>query len=116
MNKVFNATYKTDNVYAEGFIIFSEDYKEIEGVFALDYAFIYNTSTNTLLNLKPCFWDCGIRYSFNEFSTCPVEIKPDKTFLFYNNSGEMLTLEIKDEVLNVFQIQDVLLTLSSLRG
>ena len=116
MEKVFNAIYKTDDVYAQGYIIFSDSYSEIEGLFALDYIFIYNDNKNTLLNLKSCFWDHGLKYNFDEFSSSPVQIAHNTSYFFFNNSNSGLYLEIKDEVLNVSEIQDVFQLLHLVRS
>lgn len=116
MLRVFNALYKTNNVYAEGFIISNDKYNEIEGVFALDYAFIYSDEKNTLLNLRTCSWDNGIKYNFLEFFTYPIQITPNNSYIFFNNSNDGLFLEIKNEILNVFEINDVLESLYFVRG
>lgn len=51
MIKVYNAIYRTDTIYAEGYIVMYDD-KTIEGIFALDYMYIYEYNGHLLCFLK----------------------------------------------------------------
>lgn len=121
MEKVFYATYKTDNIFAEGFVVFSELYSEIEGVFALDYMYLYQFENYSFLNLKTFSLDKGTNYSykfnhnFYEFFNSKQDISPNSSYVFFDNTNSALYLDILDEVLNVFTIQDVMQTLYMLR-
>lgn len=116
MIRVFNATYLTDNVYADGYIIFNDIYKEIDGVFALDYIFIYNFNNHTFLNIKSCDFNNGIKYSFYEYFSNLLNIQQNNIYFFSSMSDKILQLEIKDEVIDLSLIQQVLQTLSYIKN
>lgn len=116
MIRVFNATYSTDNVYAEGYIIFNGICKEIDGVFALDYIYIYNFNNHTFLNIKSCDFDNGIKYSFYEYFSNLLNIQPNNIYYFSSISDKIVQLEIMDEVIDLSLVQQVLQTLSYIKN
>lgn len=116
MEKVYKALYKTDWIYADGFIVIHPD-KTIEGIFALDYMYIYESEKNDIVFLKTLDYyrvdelimqDIGIY----EFYSSKQIFYPYNVYFFFDSSDNGLFLEIKEEITDANQIQDILLEIS----
>ena len=130
MKQAYRASYKTDCIYADGYIIKNED-NTIEGVFAYDYVYIYEHNGESVFFLKtkdPCvdgdFIGCDSR--FYEFATSPIkDIQPNTSYLFYcagfpeDNSIDNFTgvsLNVQDELLDSLEIKEILSYITCVRN
>ena len=121
MLKVYNAIYRIDDIiYAEGYIVMYDD-KNIEGIFALDYIYIYAYDKNLI-----CFLKALSHYSQNnvimqesktyEFYSSNQVFRPFEKYFFFNNSDNVLSLEIKNEVLDIEYIKIILMDIARIRA
>lgn len=123
MLKVYNAIYRIDDIiYAEGYIVMYDD-KNIEGIFALDYIYIYIYAYDKNLI---CFLKALSHYSQNnvimqesktyEFYSSNQVFRQFEKYFFFNNSDNVLSLEIKKEVLDIEYIKIILMDIARIRA
>lgn len=119
MKKVYKSCYKTESVYAEGYIVLNED-DTIEGIFAFDYLFIYKEDNKYIacLNAKSVV----VRNSFcsqvsklSEYFADVRPIYPNKQYLFFNYSADGLCLEVLNEVFDNDKISEVCMDIQKAR-
>lgn len=120
MVKVYKALYRTDWIYAEGFIVFYDD-KTVEGLFASDYMYIYEYNRNIVVFLKTLsfYRQNGLRMkeiNLYEFFSHKQDLIPFNTYLFFNSSNFELSLEIKEEICDIEEIKIILMDLSKVRA
>lgn len=129
MKKVYKALYKTEWIYSDGYVIVYPD-NTLEGVFALDYMYIYNDNNKHTAFLKTLsfyvfngmlMYDLKnyefyslykqIFYPFNSYLFSGVKTYEDGTC-----SITVLSLELKEEIFDVEQIQHIITFISEIRG
>lgn len=120
MTKVYNAIYRTNSIYAEGYIAIYDD-NSIEGIFALDYMHIYEYGNNSF-----CFIKTYSYYTQNdilmeekklhEFYSSKQTFLPPGTYFFFNNSGNILSLEINEEVTDLEDSKLILMDIATVRS
>ena len=129
MKKVYKASYKTDFIYADGYVVQNED-NTFEGVFIYDYAYIYEYNGESVFFLKTqnpdpyydLFTNCEVRQY--EFSTLPIKVlHPNTSYFFYPGGFSMdnldetpgICLDVKDELFNILEINEVLSSINTIR-
>lgn len=119
MKKVYKAIYRTETIYAEGYIVQYDD-NSIEGIFASDYMYIYEYDNNFVCFLKELSYyaENGIPMydlKFREFYASKQIIRSYETYLFFNNSGGGLSLEINEEIVDLEHAKFVLIDIAKAR-
>lgn len=118
--KAYNAIYRTETIYADGYIVQYDD-NSMEGIFSLDYMFIYECDSNFICHLKDLlfFTQSGIIFQqkkLHEFYASKQIIRPFETYFFFNNSGGELSLEIKEEITDPEDITLISMNISKVRN
>lgn len=124
MKKVYSAIYKTDSVYAEGFLVFQEDHT-IEGIFATDYMYIYNLDRNTYLFLRslcleklsnPSNNPYSIKLYNEEYISSRKALSSNSICVFFNSNNNNILLQIQEEILDSEEIKCILLDIVNIKS
>lgn len=125
MKKVYRAIYKTDYIYAEGFLVFQEDHT-IEGIFATDYMYIYNLDRNTYLFLRSLYFESFSEpnngyYNFQrhneEYISSRKALSSNSICVFFNpNNNNNILLQIQEEILDSEEIKCILLDIVNIKS
>lgn len=118
---IYEATYRMENVFAEGFIILTNEY--VEGIFANDYMAIYSEInkiiTVTLRTLivevvkYPIF---KMNYISHQFSTTGELLCPGEKYVFFSNINlDDLHLSISENTVEGEKADSILKQLLELR-
>ncbi len=118
---IYEATYRMENVFAEGFIILTNEY--VEGIFANDYMAIYsahdkiiNISLKTLIIEVINFPLFKMGYISHQFSAVEELLSPGKEYVFFSNSTlDDLYLDISENTVEGEEVNDILEQLFRLR-
>lgn len=120
MTKVYNAIYRTNNIYAEGYIAIYDD-NSIEGIFALDYMHIYEYDKHSY-----CFIKTASYYTQNQvvmevpelyvFYSSKQIFYPSRTYFFFNDLSNTLSLEINEEITDLEECTMILMDIATVRS
>ena len=121
---IYEATYRMENVFAEGYIILS-DY--VEGIFAKDYMAIYEKDSNSIamslqtLSFERLVFPLSILVPFYvnyQFSMIGNMLYPGKKHVFFssNNIDDDLYLNISVDIVQGEEADDILKQLCELRS
>ena len=124
---IYEATYRTTNIFAEGFIILTDNY--VEGVFARDYMAIYNKNTNIITIslysesfeiIKIPFLQTGFAvesYNIKSFSMVGNMLHPGQNHIYFSdNNLDDLYLNISSNIVQGEDANDILNQLYELRN
>ncbi|MCI8362216.1 MAG: hypothetical protein HFJ41_03645 [Clostridia bacterium] len=119
MIKVYRAIYRTDTIYAEGYIVMYDDIT-MEGVFALDYIYIYEYGNNSFCFLKTLSYFTQDQLLMRaikpyEFYASKQIFSPPGKYFFFNNSDDVLSLEINEEITDPEDITMILMDIAKVR-
>lgn len=120
MIKVYKAKYRTDTIYAEGYIAMYDN-KTIEGIFALDYMHIYEYSNNSFCFLKTVSYFTQNKLLMREvkpyeFYASKQIFNPPGKYFFFNGSNKDLSLEINEEITDIEDIKIILMDIAKIRA
>ena len=123
---IYKATYRMENIFAEGFIILTNEY--VEGIFANDYMAIYSendeiitVSLQTLVvevvKLPTAMFSAfKMNYISHQFSTACKVLCPGEDYVFFSNIGlDDLYLSISADTVEGEESNDILQQLVKLR-
>ncbi len=119
MEKVYKATYKTDWIYAEGYVVVRSN-NILEGVFALDYMRIEKKDNNSIIHLEALSYCVENKLLITiadsyEFIATYQDFYPFNNYIFFNSSNYSLSLGIEEEILDEEHIKHILLDLKQVR-
>lgn len=121
MIKGYKAIYRIDDdIFAEGSIVMY-DSKTIEGIFALDYMYIYEYDENSFCFLKTLSYYTKNHVRMEEtrlyefYASKQTFSSPGKYF-FFNKSDKVLSLEIKEEITDPEDINILLMDIEKIRA
>lgn len=120
MKKVYKAIYRTETIYAEGYIVQYDD-NSIEGIFASDYMYIYEYDNNFVCFIKELSYyiENGIlmyHLKFREFYASKQIFSPPGKYFFFNHSDDVLSLEINEEITDPEDATMILMDISKIRA
>lgn len=121
MIKGYKAIYRIySDIFAEGSIVMY-DSKTIEGIFALDYMYIYEYDENSFCFLKALSYyiENNVRMEetkINEFYASKQTFSPPGKYFFFNSSDRVLSLEIKEEITDPEDINILLMDIAKIRA
>ncbi len=118
---IYEATYRMENVFAEGFIILTSKY--VEGIFANDYMAIYSENDKIItLSLRtlaveivkfPLF---KMNYISHQFSATGEVLCPGEEYIFFSNINlDDLYLSISENTVEGEKADSILEQLLKLR-
>lgn len=118
---IYKATYRMENVFAEGFIILTSKY--VEGIFATDYMAIYSeidkiitVSLRTLEVEVINFPAIKMNYINHQFSATGELLCPGKEYTFFSNINlDDLFLNISTDIVEGEEANSILTQLEKLR-
>lgn len=117
---IYKATYRMENIFAEGYIILSE---YVEGIFARDYMAIYHNSDSTCMSLQTLSFETPLfplnllvhSYISYQFSMIGDLLYPGQIHAFFSNKCD-LYLNISADIVEGDQVNDILKQLYELRS
>lgn len=129
MKKVYRAIYKTEYIYANGYVVVESD-NSIEGIFALDYIYIYNEKEKNTLFLKALSYYlqdevlCCEIHLYEFYSSQNFTFTPFNTYIFFtpcdNGDGTYgitgLSLELQEEIFDEEEIKEILLSIMKVKA
>ncbi len=120
MIKAYKSIYRTDNIYAEGSIVMYDN-KTIEGRFALDYMHIYEYDNHSFCFLKTLSYYTQNKVLMQEvkpyeFYSSKQIFCPFETYFFFDNSSNVLSLEINEEITDSDDIKIILMDIAKVRA